>query len=38
MLNKLTDIWVLSFKVCKYSFYSLLSFHSFFILSFQFLN
>ena len=29
---------VLSFKVCKYSFYSIPSFHSFSILSFQFLN
>ena len=29
---------VLSFKVCKYSFYSIISFHSFSIFSFQFLN
>ena len=29
---------VLSFKVCKYSFYSILSFHSFLIFPFQFLN
>ena len=30
--------WVLSFKVCKYSFYSIPSFHSFSIFCFQFLN
>ena len=32
------DCMVLSFKVCKYSIYSILFFHSFFIFSFQFLN